>query len=147
MKINDKSLIYLVCAAMFAVLCVTGAGCTSQEETAESMPAESIVDENKFTPGEEPLATPDGAVPVEMGEPGMPPEGMGEAGRGAGGMDFASAASTLGVTEEELMAALGTEGGPMDLVSAASALGITVEELEEALGFSGEMPPQGQPPA
>lgn len=141
MKVNDNHRIYLVCAVMFAALCVTGAGCTSQEESsAVSLPDESITEGNEFTPGEEPPAAPNGTVPSEMGEPG----------HGAGGMDFASAASTLGVTEEELMAALGdqgTEGGPMDLESAASALGVTVEELEAALGFTGEIPPDGIPPA
>lgn len=72
------------------------------------------------------------------------PDGTGGGPGGQGGMDLASAAATLGVTEDELTAALGMdeEGGQMDLESAASQLGVTVEELREALGM-GDMPEGG----
>lgn len=45
--------------------------------------------------------------------------------------DFSEAAATLGVTEEELLAALGRP--PFDLEAAAAKLGVTAEELEAAL--------------
>jgi hypothetical protein len=64
--------------------------------------------------------------------------------------DVAGAAVRLGVTEEELRAALGDPNqGPPDLAAAANQLGITVEALQEALGMpvgapqSGVLPPPG----
>lgn len=48
---------------------------------------------------------------------------------------MATAATELGITEEELTDALVTgPGEPPDLDAAAETLGITVEELEAALG-------------
>ena len=49
---------------------------------------------------------------------------------------MAAAAAQLGVTEEELAAALGDTGPgePPDLEAASETLDITVEELEAALG-------------
>ncbi len=50
--------------------------------------------------------------------------------------DFAAAAATLGITEDELMAALdGTNQTPPDFGAAAELLGITEEELMDALGI------------
>lgn len=50
-------------------------------------------------------------------------------------IDLASAAAQLGVTEEELMSALGEPGqGPPDLAAVAAELGVTEEALIEALG-------------
>jgi hypothetical protein len=67
-----------------------------------------------------------------------------------GGPDLASAAATLGVTEDALRDALGdgTGNGGMDLEGAASELGVTVEDLQNALGgpSGGQMPPDGQIP-
>ena len=71
---------------------------------------------------------------------------MGEVAAGAGGPgggaaptgaapgdapDFTDAAAALGVTVDELMAALPPPGEPLD--DAAAALGVTVEELMAAL--------------
>lgn len=51
---------------------------------------------------------------------------------GAGGApDFSDAAAALGVTVDELEAALGQP--PFDLAAAATALGVTEAELEAAL--------------
>jgi len=67
-----------------------------------------------------------------------------------GGPDLASAAATLGVTEDALRDALGdgTGNGGMDLEGAASELGVTVEDLQNALvgPSGGQMPPDGQAP-
>ncbi|MEM9503751.1 MAG: hypothetical protein AAGA01_07325 [Cyanobacteria bacterium P01_E01_bin.43] len=53
--------------------------------------------------------------------------------------DFDEAATQLGVTTDELMAALGEP--PFDLEAAAATLDVTVEELRDAL----PPPPQQQP--
>lgn len=63
--------------------------------------------------------------------------------------DFTAAAEMLGITEEELMAALGDVGQARpNFAAAAEILGITEEELMEALGISVGGPPNGggQPP-
>ena len=62
------------------------------------------------------------------------------------GPDLAAAAVKLGITEEELTAALG--GPPPNFAAAAQTLGITEAELMEALGIAeGGMPSGGgQPP-
>ncbi len=65
------------------------------------------------------------------GGQGGPPAG----GPPGGAPDFAAAAETLGVTEQELMDALG--GPPPDFEAAAETLGITVAELQEALNVAG----------
>ena len=68
-------------------------------------------------------------VGVGPGGPGGPGPG---AGPGAGGPpDFTRAAEALGVTVDELLAALGPP--PPDLDAAAATLGITVEALRSAL--------------
>ena len=61
-----------------------------------------------------------------------PPQGRNGGDRPQEQLDFAAAAETLGVTEAELMDALG--GPPPNFEAAAENLGITVEELQEALG-------------
>jgi hypothetical protein len=72
------------------------------------------------------------------------PGGSGRGGMGAGGPDgappdFTEAAEVLGVTLDELLAALGPP--PPDLEVAAATLGVTVEELQAAL----PPPPQPRP--
>ncbi|MEO0868809.1 MAG: hypothetical protein AAFY17_10245 [Cyanobacteria bacterium J06642_11] len=71
------------------------------------------------TPGEERPGDPGGEATVPPG--------------------FDEAATQLGVTIDELMAALGEP--PFDLEAAAATLSVTVEELTEAL----PPPPQQQP--
>ncbi len=68
------------------------------------------------------------------GAGGAPPEGAeGAAGEGAAGPpDLDAAAAELGISVDELMAALG--GPPPDLDATAATLGISVEELAAALG-------------
>lgn len=85
-----------------------------------------------------------GAPPQGEGEgqqPGGQPGGMGEP-------DFAAAAETLGITEEELIEIFETyapQGQPPDFTGMAEALGITEEALMEALGMQGGGQPGGQP--
>ena len=71
------------------------------------------------------------------GDPGGPQGGAGE----AQAPDFAAAAAQLGVTEDELIAALGDPSqGPPDFEAAAAVLGVTVEALETALMSSSAAP-------
>ncbi len=56
----------------------------------------------------------------------------GQGGPGGGGVDFATAAEILGVTEQALRDAVG--GPPPDVAAAAEILGIGEEEIEAALG-------------
>lgn len=72
------------------------------------------------------------------GPAGGPPGGGGPPGDGAP-PDLTEAAAALGVTVEELQAALGQP--PFDLEAAAETLGVTTAELEAALP-----PPPGGPP-
>ncbi|MCT8336724.1 hypothetical protein FKB36_04250 [Methanoculleus sp. Afa-1] len=61
-------------------------------------------------------------------------------------MDFASAAVALGVTEEELRAALGEPGqGRNIFADAAATLGVSEKELIEALGVLEGMGEGGMP--
>ena len=62
--------------------------------------------------------------------------------------DFAAVAAQLGITEEELMSALGDPSeGPPDFAAAAETLGVTEQELMDALGITeGEIPPRDRPP-
>lgn len=71
---------------------------------------------------------------AEQGPGGGGGEGGGAAGggaQGAGGPDLTEAAATLGISVEELEAALG--GLPPDIDAAAATLGISVDELTAAL--------------
>ena len=148
MEKKSKNKIILLFAVSMTVLCLIAGGCTSQtESTSDVMTTEDVVIEK-------PEITAEKMPPGEMSAEGMPAEGMGETGGAVrGGPDLTAAAETLGVTVEELEAALGDmdESGQVDLDTAAATLGITVEELEAALGPSGDMPPgampQGAPPA
>ena len=63
--------------------------------------------------------------------------GPGADGPRRGAPDFAAAAATLGVSEDDLRTALG--GPPPNFEAAAATLGVTVEALQEALG--GAAPP------
>lgn len=58
-------------------------------------------------------------------------------------LDLASAASTLGVSQEALRAALGEPGqGKRDFAAAAAQLGVTEQILTDALGIPAGGPPQ-----
>ncbi|MEK7991537.1 MAG: DUF1566 domain-containing protein, partial [Thiotrichaceae bacterium] len=85
------------------------------------------------------IVFPDG----DMGQPG----GGGDAGSPP---DTAAAAEQLGVTEEDLLAALGdpSQGAP-DFEAAATTLGVSVEDLQAALGVGTDAPQNddaGNPP-
>jgi len=101
-----------------------------------SKPAETIVAENEEVPPamQEGQAPPqDGSLPPDQGDPGQARPGVPREG-GQQMIDTASAADTLGVSEEALIEALGdAEQGPPDFDKVAETLGITVEELQDAL--------------
>ncbi|UUX93353.1 hypothetical protein [Methanoplanus endosymbiosus] len=130
-----KKSISLLFAVSLVALCLFSCGCTSQSEgTATENQAEIIA------------LPPSGANPEMAGAGTQRGMGMSEEGR-VEPVDLALAAETLGVTEDQLAAALGdrVEGEEIDLESAASELGVTVEELQEALGPQQDgMPPGGR---
>jgi hypothetical protein len=137
----------LALALLAAVLL---AGCSGGEdepvqETQAVEPADTDNVEGQAAPPAENAP----ANPSEQGEPGG-------RGFGFGQPDLAAAAEQLGVSEEELTAALGDLGqGMPDFEAAAAQLGVTVEELYAALGFpegfapggGGPGEPPGEPPA
>ncbi len=79
------------------------------------------------------------------GAPAGDAPGGDDAGGVGGAPDFTEAAATLGVSVEQLEAALGQP--PFDLDAAAAELGVTAEELEAALPAPPGDAPGGQPPA
>ena len=95
------------------------------------------------TPNGDPsCGNPDRIVVFKEGDTGMRGHGGGER------PDFAAAAEKLGITEAELMEALGdSQQGPPDFAVAAESLGITETELSDALGVPSDEKPQagGQP--
>jgi cytochrome c556 len=128
----------LALALLAAVLL---AGCSGGEdepvqETQAVEPADTDNVEGQAAPPAENAP----ANPSEQGEPGG-------RGFGFGQPDLAAAAEQLGVSEEELTAALGDLGqGMPDFEAAAAQLGVTVEELYAALGFQGRGTPGGRGP-
>ena len=83
--------------------------------------------------------------PMEGGEVPTIGEGESQAEPSGEAPDLAAAAATLGISEQDLMDALGDP--PPDLETAAATLGVTAEELMAALGAAeGGMPPGDQPP-
>lgn len=108
-----------ICAVAMLVAIAATCGCTGT--TVESQPA-----------GEPQEDT--GAPRANGTAPELPP------------MDYAPAAATLGVTEEELRAALGEPGqGQKTFAGAAATLGVTEKELMEALGVPEGMGEGGMP--
>lgn len=94
-------------------LCVTGGDVTPSEgDSPSTLQLSDVVLEGSMTGGA-PAAANGGGPEVE-------------------GPDLAVAAATLGVTQQELMAALGAP--PPDFDAAAATLGITPGELRDALG-------------
>lgn len=74
-----------------------------------------------------------------------PPVGQNSSGQGGPNIDLATAAATLGVSEDALAAALGdpSQGRP-DIRAAAEILGVSQEALEIALGIPVGGPPIGE---
>jgi len=159
MEIKRKNKIFLLFAVSLMALCLLSCGCTSQSESADTTSQSQAEITAAPTSIPAPEMTRSEMTGEEINQEEMPSENVDRAGTGAGipgGMempgdvrvepDLALAAETLGVTEDELNAALGdrVEGEEIDLESAASELGVTVEELQEALGSPGGMPPGGR---
>ncbi len=113
------------------ITAIAGSHAMDGEAMAEAEMAEAEMDEAEMDEAEM-----DGAE-AEMDE-----AEMGEGGPRGGAPDLAAAAEALGVSEQELMDALG--GPPPDFAAAAEALGISEEEIQAAMGDMGRGgPPEG----
>jgi len=90
--------------------------------------------------GDPSMVDPDRVTVFEDGDTGGPggrPEGDGTPPEGGDAPDLAAAAAILGVTEAELMDALGDPAqGQPDFAAAAAQLGVTEQELMDALTAS-----------
>jgi hypothetical protein len=113
----------------------------NQQPAGEAPPAPEQAQKPNEQPADNAPAQPPGAAqqpppdaPPDQGGPQNPP-------------DLAAAAKTLGITEQELMDALGPP--PPDFAAAAQTLSITEQELQNALfaAGAGSGGQAGQPPA
>lgn len=156
MNSRIRNRILLLFAVSLVALCLLACGCTSQAESADISSQDQAEINAAPPPGggpgmEKPEMGAEEVNPVEIPPANVSrtgyPEVKGNSGDGRIGPDFASAAETLGVTEDQLIAVLGAmdKGAEIDLDAAASELGVTVKELEEALGPQGGMPPGDRP--
>ncbi len=138
----------LIAVAITGIMMFPGLACRNSVQTTApiettAVPAETAVPPARPAEGEMP------APPADNGTMPAPPEGFTPGARPAAPeIDWAAAAASLGVTEEQLKAAVGDfEGGMFDMETAAATLGVTIEALQEALGLpSGGAPPQEAPP-
>jgi hypothetical protein len=126
----------LLAVALLAAMLI--AGCSGGDESVQETQAVEPADTENVEGQAAPPAEEAPANAPGQGEPG-------ERGFGFGQLDLAAAAEQLGVTEEQLSAALGdlSQGMP-DLEAAAAQLGVTVEELSAVLGFQGGGMPGGR---
>ena len=122
-------------------------------KTEENSGAEDVVpvmvrlvrggDVTETPDGDPTTVNPDRVIVFEDGDTGLE-----RGGQGGQMPDFAAAAATLGITEEELVAALGDASqGPPDFEAVAATLGITAEELESALMSNSSAPTDTAPPS
>lgn len=132
---------------------------TAATTSATDVAAQTTTTVDQPAPPAQPEEQPQPPVPAEQpvdaasqtsapGNQQQPPVPGGQQG-GQQKPDFATAAATLGVTEEALIAAMGEPGqGMPDLATVAATLGVTEEALMEALGISdgAGMPPAGGQP-
>jgi hypothetical protein len=139
----EKSL----CAAILAgAALLTAAGCGAKVTTlpaATAAPAAVQVPSSPVQRSPLPASEANGNIPV-------PPSGNLTGERPAApALDLAAAAAKLGVTEQQLTAALGNlQPGIPDLAAAAQKLGVTETALREALGIPNSgAAPGGLPPA
>ncbi|RME66394.1 MAG: hypothetical protein D6790_00225, partial [Caldilineae bacterium] len=112
-------------------------------ETPAGNPSNAVCDDSNVTV----LGAPQGQGGQPQGQPGGQP---GQPGGQPPQIDLASAAQTLGVSEEALQAALGDpQQGPPDFAAAAEALGVSESDLMDALGIpaNGMPPTEGAQPA
>jgi hypothetical protein len=140
----------ILAVAVTGIVALSVAGCGSNTETTTAA--------QQFTPTITPTApgiqTPPSTNGVRLapsadnGTMPAPPQGGVQGQRPAmPEIDYAAAAAKLGVTEEQLKAALGElEQGPFDIAAAAEKLGVTGDTLREALGLPSGGQPQGGPP-
>jgi hypothetical protein len=139
-------------AALLTAAAISMAGCSGNTESTDTQSATgstttitSSVDSQKSdgsttleSSANIPLTAtnlPPGATPSQGARPSMP------------AIDYAAAASTLGVTEQALKDALvSKDQQPPDFSAAAATLGVTEEALRNALGFKAGSQPGGSPP-
>ncbi|MBT3190644.1 MAG: hypothetical protein HN736_13205 [Anaerolineae bacterium] len=104
-------------------------------EVSAQQPEQVLADDGQGLQSQAPDSqTPDGQGPQGQNDGQQPPQ-----------IDFAAAASTLGITEDELKSAMGEPGqGPPDFLTVAAQLGISEEALITALGLPAGGPDGGQ---
>ncbi|MBT7082313.1 MAG: hypothetical protein HN929_12765 [Chloroflexi bacterium] len=87
----------------------------------------------------------DGQSPQGQAPGGQGPQGQSEDGQKPPRIDLATAASTLGVSEDDLKASMGEPGqGKPDLAMVAAEIGVTEEALIDALGIPARGTDDGQ---
>jgi hypothetical protein len=143
---NCKKTIFVVGLAGMMVIAVAGCGQAEEATPAIEQPSPAV---------EQTIPTPESTIPLLADEGTMPtsPKGVTPGERPlAPAMDLATAAEKLGVTEQQLIEALGEQQGLPDMAAAAEKLGVSEELLREALGFlegsptTGGLTPSGSPP-
>ncbi len=161
--LDSRLAIWVLTWALFAT-CIVFAGCVQESAAVDqasspgspALAGQQTIDiHTSITPvmQQDPPGVANNTPPTRSGEQrqvqpsGTPPDGGGMAPGGQVAPDLAAAAEKLGVTEQELTAALGdTTQGPGDLAAAAQTLGVTEQELMDALGGQGGAPQDGEPP-
>ena len=158
---------------LILILAIGLSACGTSPETFQNLDLGSQTAQEQVAPPEQPAQ---GQAPDGQPSEGQPPQeqGNGQAPQGQDApdgqqrpqIDLASVASTLGVTEDALISALGIpagrpdngqqgqgqngqapqgqdggQGPKIDLATAASELGVTEEALKTALGEPGQGPP------
>ena len=125
-------ILLLLSLITFAVVGCGGGGNTpaETEDAAEPVVSDDASEAEEVEESEEMPAEDEAAAEEIVAEDEAASEGM---------IDLSSAAAQLGVSEEDLMNALGdpSEGTP-DMAAAAEALGVSEEELNSALGIEVE---------
>ncbi len=136
---KSLSVLLLTLLALMTVACGAPPG-PPPGEPPQTKPAEAPT--FAAEPAEEatsPTSVPQSAEPGDAAQEPPPAEPPAEQGGPETPPDLAVAAQTLGITERELMDALGPP--PPDLTAAAEILGITEEELQNAMAAAGIGPP------
>jgi hypothetical protein len=120
-----KAIIMLLSAVGIGALVVTGCGSSGTEETTTVSETVSTNTMPSFSGDTRP----------------SPPDAMFSDNRTPPSIDWASIATKLGVTEEELREAIGDGSqNRLDFAAVAEKLGVTEEALREVFGFSGQGP-------
>lgn len=140
----------VIVAALAGLIAFSAAGCTNDTAATSvaQQPVQSTAPVSPTTQAPSPDVGDRPSPPSNNGTMPAPPQGGIRGERPAmPEIDYATAAAKLGVTEEQLEAAIGESGrGPMDMTAAAQQLGVSEDDLREALGFPAGGPPRSGPP-